>query len=210
MNNPSTISNIGNMPLKFFQPSNIIVFMSFFSPVILAICIIASSFVFQNVKGLVYLGFLIAACVLRDYTYMLNGANPTLNDRTICTSVQYSKYGNPSFSAFVFAFTICYMAVPMFTSGNVNYWVFSALLSYFFIDMFVKIYKNCVVKMSDLFINVLSGSVIGTIICVLMYLGKSGSYLFFNDEQDNNIIQPQSSQTFKCAVYKNGELISNI
>jgi hypothetical protein len=184
--------------------------MSFFSPVILAICIIASSFVFQNVKGLVYLGFLIAACVLRDYTYMLNGANPTLNDRTICTSVQYSKYGNPSFSAFVFAFTICYMAVPMFTSGNVNYWVFSALLSYFFIDMFVKIYKNCVVKMSDLFINVLSGSVIGTIICVLMYLGKSGSYLFFNDEQDNNIIQPQSSQTFKCAVYKNGELISNI
>jgi len=197
------------MPLKFFQPSNIIVFMSFFSPVILAICIIASSFVFQNVKGLVYLGFLIAACVLRDYTYMLNGANPTMNDRTICTSVQYSKYGNPSFSAFVFAFTICYMAVPMFTSGNVNYWVFSALLSYFFIDMFVKIYKNCVVKMSDLFINVLSGSVIGTIICVLMYLGKSGSYLFFNDEEDNKTIQP-SSQTFKCAVYKNGELISNI
>lgn len=209
MNNSSTISNNGNMPLKFFQPSNIIVFMSFFSPVILAICIVASSFVFQNVKGLVYLGFLIAACVLRDYTYMLNGANPTFNDRTICTSVQYSKYGNPSFSAFVFAFTICYLSVPMFTSGNVNYWVFSALLSYFFIDMFVKIYKNCVVRMSDLFINVLSGSVIGILICVLMYMGKSGSYLFFNDEEDT-INQTPSSQTFKCAVYKNGELISNI
>jgi hypothetical protein len=88
---------------------NIIVFLSFFSPIILATSITSMSFIFQNFKGLIYLGFLIGCCVVREYVYIMSNAQPIVNDGTICTSIQYSKYGNPTFSAFVFAFTIMYL-----------------------------------------------------------------------------------------------------
>ena len=120
-----------NNSLKFFQPMNIIVYLCFFSPIILAMSVTGLSFIFQNFKGLIYLGFLIGCCVVRNYIYMMSGANPVANDGTICTSIQYSKYGNATFSAFVFAFTIMYFALPMFSNNVVNYWVFISLIVYF-------------------------------------------------------------------------------
>ena len=210
-NTTMKIGGVQDSPLQLFQPMNIVVFLSFFSPIILATSITSMSFIFQNFKGLIYLGFLIGCCVVRSYVYMMAGASPIVNDRTICTSIQYSKYGNPTFSAFVFAFTIMYLCYPMFSNGSVNYWVFISLITYFFLDMFIKIYKNCVVKMGDLFLNVLLGVASASLIVTLMYVGGSGEYLFFNEISSNKEIcyQP-SKQTFKCSVMKNGELIGEI
>jgi hypothetical protein len=142
---------------------------------------------------------------------MVSGSAPVVNDRTICTSIQYSKYGNPTFSAFVFAFTIMYLSLPMFSNGAPNFWVFSSLISYFLIDIFIKIYKNCVVKMSDLFLNVLLGVASSALIVTLMYTGGSGKYLFFNEVSSNKDIcyQPKE-QTFKCQVFKDGTLVGDI
>ena len=211
-NNQTTkLGGVPDTPLQLFQPMNIIIFLSFFSPVILAVSITSLSFIFQNFKGLIYLGFLIAACVVRNYVYMVSGSTPVVNDRTICSSIQYSKYGNPTFSAFVFAFTIMYLSLPMFSNGAPNFWVFSSLISYFLIDIFIKIYKNCVVKMSDLFLNVLLGVASSALIVTLMYTGGSGKYLFFNEVSSNKEIcyQPKE-QTFKCQVFKDGTLVGNI
>ena len=211
-NNQTTkLGGVPETPLQLFQPMNIIIFLSFFSPVILAVSITSLSFIFQNFKGLIYLGFLIAACVVRNYVYMVSGSTPVANDRTICTSIQYSKYGNPTFSAFVFAFTIMYLSLPMFSNGAPNFWVFSSLISYFLIDIFIKIYKNCVVKMSDLFLNVLLGVASSALIVTLMYTGGSGKYLFFNEVSSNKDIcyQPKE-QTFKCQVFKDGTLVGDI
>ena len=46
-----------NQPLLIFQPYNMITFLSYFSPIILATIILSSSFFYQNVKGLFYLFF---------------------------------------------------------------------------------------------------------------------------------------------------------
>lgn len=198
-------------PLQLFQPMNIVVFLSFFSPIILATSITSMSFIFQNFKGLIYLGFLIGCCFARGYVYMMSGANAIVNDKTICTSIQYSKYGNPTFSAFVFAFTIMYLSFPMFSNGSVNFWVFISLIVYFFLDIFIKIYKKCVIKMGDLFLNILLGASSAALIVTLMYTGGSGKYLFFNEVSSNKEIcyQP-SKQTFKCSVYKDGTLVSEL
>ena len=214
MNNSTNNIKAGsnsNSSLKLFQPMNIIVFLSFFSPVILAIGVTGMSFVFQNFKGLIYLGFLIGCCVVRNYMYMMSGSNPIVNDGTICTSIQYSKYGNATFSAFVFAFTIMYFSLPMFSNNAVNYWVFISLIAYFLLDMFIKLYKGCIIKFSDLFLNVLMGLTSSSLIVILMYLGGSGKYLFFNEVSSNKEMcyQP-TTQTFKCAVYKDGELVGSI
>jgi hypothetical protein len=209
-NQPMKMGGITNAPLELFQPMNFIVFFSFFSPIILATSITSMSFIFQNFKGLIYLGFLIACCILRNYVYMINGSAPVGNDRTICTSVQYSKYGNPTFSAFVFAFTIVYLSIPMFSNDATNFWVFISLVVFFFVDMFIKLYKKCV-QLVDLFLNVLLGSTLAWLIVTLMYSGGSGKYLFFNEISSNKEMcyQPKE-QTFKCSLYRNGELVSGI
>lgn len=214
MSSQNTIMNAGFVPestFQLFQPTNLLVFLSFFSPIILATSITGMSFIFQNFKGLIYLGFLIVCCVFRSFAYMMVGANPIVNDGTICSTIQYSKYGNPTFSAFVFAFTIMYLSFPMFTNNSVNYWIFISLITYFFVDMFVKIYNKCVVQLGDLFLNVLVGAVSSAVIVYTMYAAGFGKYLFFNEMSSNKEIcyQP-SKQNFKCSLYSNGELVSEL
>ena len=211
-NNQTTkLGGVPDSPLQLFQPMNIIIFLSFFSPIILAVSITSLSFIFQNFKGLIYLGFLIAACVVRNYVYMMSGSQPAVNDGTICTSIQYGNYGNSTFSAFVFAFTIMYLSFPMFTNDMPNLWIFITLIICFCIDMFIKFYKNCIPSKGDLFLNVLLGLSSAALIVTLMYSGGSGKYLFFNEVSSNKEIcyQPKE-QTFKCQVFKDGTLVGNI
>ena len=209
--NPSKVSGgVPNTPLLFFQPFNIIVWLSFFSPVILSITMLSLSFVFQNFKGFIFLGYLLGMWLIRNYIYMLNGSETLKPDNTICTSIQYSKYGNPSFSAFVFAFTIMYISFPMFSNGDVNFWIFGGLLAYFFLDIFIKLYKKCVIKTSDLFLNVLLGLASSALIVTLMYAGGSSKFLFFNETSSTKeVCSVPSKQTFKCSLFRNGELISS-
>lgn len=210
--NPSKVSGgVQNTPLLFFQPFNIVVWMSFFSPIILSIVMLSLSFVFQNFKGFIFLGYLLGICLIRNYVYMLNGATEAPPVNSICSSVQYSKYGNPSFSAFVFAFTLMYISFPMFSNGEVNFWIFGGLLAYFFLDMFIKVYKKCVVKTGDLFLNVLLGLASSALIVTLMYAGGSSKFLFFNETSSTKeVCSVAKNQTFKCQVYKDGTLVGNI
>jgi hypothetical protein len=210
-NTTMKIGGVPDSPLQLFQPMNIIVFLSFFSPIILAAGITSLSFIAQNFKGLIYLGFLIGCCVVRSYFYMMSGANPNVNDKTICTSIQYSKYGNATFSSFVFAFSIMYLSMPMFFNGSINFWIFISLICYFFLDIFIKIYKNCIIKIGDLFLNVLLGATSAALIVTLMYAGGSGKYLFFNEvSSDKEMCYQPSKQTFKCSLYSNGQLVSEL
>ena len=209
--NPSKVSGgVSNTPLLFFQPFNIVVWFSFFSPIILSVVMLSLSFVFQNFKGFIFLGYLLGVCLIRNYVYMLNGSETLKADNTICSSIQYSKYGNPTFSAFVFAFTIMYISFPMFSNGEVNFWIFGGLLAYFFLDMFIKVYKKCVVKTGDLFLNVLLGLASSALIVTLMYAGGSSKFLFFNETSSTKeVCSVAKNQNFKCSVFKNGELISS-
>jgi len=203
--------NTVKAPLMLFQPFNIVVWMSFFSPIILSIIMLSLSFVFQNFKGFIFLGYLLGVCLIRNYVYMLNGAPEMPSGNSICSSIQYSKYGNPTFSAFVFAFTIMYISFPMFSNGEVNFWIFGGLLAYFFLDMFIKVYKKCVVKTGDLFLNVLLGLASSALIVTLMYAGGSSKFLFFNETSSTKeVCSVAKNQTFKCSLYRNGELISDM
>ena len=215
MNSQPSRSNVSggvsNSPLLFFQPFNIIVWMSFFSPIILSIVMLSLSFVFQNFKGFIFLGYLLGMCLIRNYIYMLNGAETLKNDNSICSSIQYSKYGNPSFSAFVFAFTIMYISFPMFSNGEVNFWIFGGMLAYFFLDIFIKVYKKCVIKTGDLFLNVLLGLSSSALIVTLMYAGGSSKFLFFNETSSTKeVCSVAKNQTFRCSLFQGGELISSM
>ena len=210
--NQSNLKSNNSTPLLIYQPFNLLVFLSFYSPIILSICIVSMSFLFQNFKGFIYLGFLLGVCIVRNFIYLYSGSGQqVLSNNSICDSIQYSKYGNLSFSSFVFAFTIMYLSIPMFLNENPNFWVFLVLIVYFCFDIFIKLYKKCTLSIRDLFLNILLGSTASTLIISLMYLGGSSQYLFFNEISSNkeSCSQPKK-QTFKCSLYKNGELVSGI
>ena len=214
MNNLSFTNKTGgvdttNTPLKLYQPLNLLIFLSFYSSIIIASIVTSMSFIFQNFKGFIYLGFLLASCVIRHFLYVYSNATPSINDGTICSAIQYSKYGNPSFNAFVGSFTTMYISFPMFANSSPNFWVFSVLLVYLFLDVFIKFYKGCFINKVDLFLNILLGSTLSALFIVAMYSGNSGKYLFFNEiSSDKEVCSMPKKQTFKCSLYKNGELIS--
>ena len=200
----------GDTPLILFQPFNIVVFLSFYSPIILAISVLGMSFVFQNFKGFIYLGFLLGCCVVREYIYKMSGSNPIINDKTICTSIQYSKYGNSGFSIFFIAFSLVYICGPMILNKSVNYWMLSGFLFYLSLDICIRFKLKCITQLSDIFLNLLIGITAGIIAITAMYTAKISNYLFFNETSSTkDVCSMPSKQTFKCSVYQGGELVGS-
>jgi hypothetical protein len=207
----TTNNNAPSTALKLFEPFSLIVFISFYSPIFVIGSLLLLSFMFQNFKGFIYLGFILASLFSREFIYYICGSKPAYDDGSICSAVQYSMYGNSGFSAFVLSFTMTYLFIPMFTNGSPNFWIFSAFLLIFFLDIGVKLYKQCIKNMGDLLLNILLGFSIAAGIVVSMYAGGSGNYLFFNEISSNkDVCSMPSQQTFKCNVFKNGELIGSV
>ncbi len=212
MNNfqPQTFSNVA--PLNIFEPLKFIVFITFISPILLITSIVGMSFLFQNFKGFIYLGFIMAAVILREILFSKNSNYEKIrNDNTVCSAIQFSYIGNTTFSIFVTCFTFMYLCFPMFVNSSVNWSIFSLLLFYICLDIGVKMLQGCINMKThsvQLILDMLLGLSFAAIFTSLMYAGGSGKYLFFNEtSSDKEICSQPSKQTFKCRVYKNGELI---
>ena len=65
-------------PFIMFQPFNMVSFFGTFSPIILIILVLSYSLFYQNVKGLVYLGFLLGSTLVRSVILqaMLDATKP--------------------------------------------------------------------------------------------------------------------------------------
>ena len=212
----SSPSKIPDAPLLFFQPFNILVFFAFYSPFVIAVVTVSLSFLFQNWKGLIYLLFLIFASTVRGYAIglrggdVMNGSNRETAD--ICTSIQFTRHGNQTYSCFVFAITIMYMVIPMFANDDVNFFVFIGLVMYGIFDISIRLYTKCINSnlYKNIIYDVLLGGFISTVFIIsLMHSGNS-RFLFFNETSSSKeVCTKPSSETFKCSVYKNGELLGS-
>jgi hypothetical protein len=197
-------------PLVMYQPMNLIVLLTFYSPIIIALGVLSMSFIFQNFKGFIYLGFLLSVSVAREFLLMISGATQKVSANRVCDMAQYSKYGNTGFSIFVISFTLFYICMPMFLNKDVNWWVFGGLLFYLLMDVGIRYMKQCITQVSDILLNLVTGAAAGLLIPGLLYVGGSSKYLFFNEiSSTKEICSMPKKQNFKCAVYKNGELIGS-
>ena len=200
------------LPIESSRLSNILQYIFLLSPIILAIVILFISFAYSNYKGIVYLGFLMGLFLLRTFIYNVNDWDNSLKNtyNSICKNTEFSQYGNTSLSGFVFGFTIIYILFPMIYSSEVNISILVGLIMYFIGDCTTRGGLGCI-NWGEYVLNVLIGVILGCIIISLMYAGGSGKFLFFNEFSSNTeICSMPSKQTFKCAVYKNGEIIGNV
>jgi hypothetical protein len=213
---PSSPSPINNGIPNLDMITNTLIHLSFFAPFVLTLYVVLLGVLFQNTKGFIYLGFLLGASLLRELLlYLFNPQmfpkiiSKSSNSTNICESVQYSQYGNNTFSCFIFAFTILYICVPMFIKNiSINWFLVSTMLFFMFLDIGIKIYKGCIQNNVQMFIDILMGGGLASLITSLMVVGGSSAYLFFNETASNKeVCNIPKKQTFKCAVYKNGELV---
>ena len=208
--NMGSVGGVANAPLNFIKPMNLIIFLTFYSPIIVALGGLSMSFIFQNFKGFIYIGFLLAVVLIREFALWVLNAQVSLADGTICSAIKYSQYGNAGFSIFVLAFTIMYICLPMFINKDVNFWAFGGLLTYFFADIGIRYTEKCITSIADILANTAFGALLGVAIPMALYAGGSSKFLFFNEISSNNTTcSMPKKQTFKCAVYKNGELIGS-
>ena len=206
------VQGAGDAALDFFSPMSIVVWLTVFSPIIISLSVLLLSFVFQNLKGLLYLGLLLICCVLRAWGYSVAGAQPFNENRgqPDCRRVKYNNFGNNAFSTFVFAFTFMYLALPMFSTGYINYWIIVPLLVYWFLDIFMKVWRGCA-SAGDVFGNAVLGAACSSMFVTIMYATGIGNFLIFNETSSNkDMCYQPSEQTFKCQIYKDGTLVGTI
>jgi hypothetical protein len=104
-----------------------------------------------------------------------------------------------------------YFSFPMFVTNNINFQVLIFFIIYIAFDILTKFSHKCI-QLSDIngFIGDLVGGLLigGGFSALLFYFYKN--ILFINEIPSNKeMCSMPSKQTFKCVVYKNGEVISS-
>ena len=196
------------MQLNF---SNMLQFFSTISPILLSFFLVMISLFNSDIKGLVYLGGILIASLVNVFIMNTLKVKPDNLVPSNCKFIDFpfnlNEYISPAFNSMFISFTLWYLYLPMKYISGINYPMLIFLIGLLILDGTTKITNGC-----TSFSGVALGFVIGTILGILYFvtIWKSGheDLLFFNAEASNNVIcsKPQK-QTFKCFVYKNGEVI---
>lgn len=195
-------------PLIIYQPFNLAVLLTFYSPLIVALSVFSMSFIFQNFKGIIYLLWIIIFSWFRGLFFSVNSSNSVPGD--LCSMVQYTRYGNSTFSMFFIAFTMVYICGPMILNKETNFWVLSAFLFYLLLDIGVRVRLTKCTKFTYAAFDTVFGVAAGIAALSAMYGAKLYNYVFFNETSSTkDMCSMPSKQTFKCAVYKGGELVGS-
>jgi len=124
----------------------------------------------------------------------------------------FTNFPRLSVSTFFIVFTLTYLILPMQMNKDWNYYVIIGFLGILIMDTMVKfqLFPNCTKK-----VGILSGTVLGILYSVLCYniilVAGGDKLLYFNTVSSNNVYcSKPKKQTFKCYVYKNGEIISTV
>lgn len=186
------------------SPFNLAVF---YSPIIVPVLVLSWTLVAQNFKGFIYLLILIVMVAVRLVLY----PNQDLNTSpAICNQLTFGSKGNASLSAYVFAFTITYVLMPMISNKEINVFLIVGLAFYFFLDIFARVAYKCM-QGTDYFINALAGTALGVAWVYIMGQIDSGKYLLFNELSSNTeTCSMPSKQTFKCSVFKGSQEIAQL
>lgn len=191
--------------------TNVFRFISYITPILLVFFMIMISVFNQDVKGLIYLGgVLITIFITIGIKNMIKvpANNPAYTCELFDLPGNASNYTVPSLNSVLIAFTLSYLFKPMTDYKQMNYSVIIALCILFIIDAVTKLKNHCTSPL-----GVISGGIIGYVIGISYYsiLKSTGNerFLYLNELKSNNVVcSKPSEQQFKCAVYKNGQLIS--
>lgn len=193
---------------------NLFQLISFISPFMLAFFLIVGSLFNQDIRGLIYLaGVLIATLINSVLMSIIQDERPEGTPALFCSIFNLTdaqtKYTSPSPTTLFIAFTATYLILPMKANNNVNYAVVVFLIGLLGIDWVTKVKSQCTSN-SGALLGILTGWLLGTIWYTIILQSGYKTLLYFDALNSNKVYcKRPSKQTFKCSVYKNGELIAN-
>lgn len=198
-----------------FTLTNLFQFGSFISPFLLGFFLVMSSIFNQDIKGFVYLAGVLMATVINILLLNIIRSESRKDRSPICDLIGINifaaggTFDNPNLSSSFIAFTAAYLLLPMIYNKQMNWMVLLFLIILFIIDVFTKVTNGCT-QAPGVFTGVLIGLILGSLWYSLLQATGNEKLTYFNEFISNNVVcsRPQK-QTFKCAVYKNGELIKN-
>ena len=178
---------------------------------IVSFLVLASAFNYK-LNGLIYLlGILIlfGICFVIANLPIGEVRNRDVNLSCDFFSTFGYNYLSPSFQVAITCFTLVYLAIPMLQNITLfNPMVFLTTLTLSIINALYLWSKECSSTSGIIF-----GGIIGFVWASVWYTiisTKNKDLLFYNELVSNNVVcNKPSQQTFKCRVYKNGELISS-
>jgi len=116
-----------------------------------------------------------------------------------------SNYMVPNLNSTLLAFIFTYLIMPMQTYNSYNVILLSIIGAFFGINAVSKVLHGCT-SMVGIMISLVIGFIIG-FAWYSVVLTSNPKLLFFSSEGGDPICSRPSKQTFKCKVYKNGEVI---
>lgn len=194
--------------------TNLFQFISAILPLLLTFFMVMISIFNQDLKGMVYLAGILITSVLNIFLLNIIKSKKDENSAASCNlfnlPFNLSNYNVPALNSVLISFTIAYLILPMSASNQMNYVLISALLSIFAIDAISKIMNKCT-TIGGVIIGLLTGFLFGSLWYTLFHSTGYNSLLYFDQAVSNKVYCSRpKKQSFKCAVYKNGELIKTL
>jgi hypothetical protein len=182
----------------------------YYSPIILSFCILIISVFYQTYRGLVFFIFITFFGIIRKFmASSLMGTPDTLTDKSCSTFKMFQSNKTDGFVIFFITFTTGYILAPMFIYNIYNVYVI-AFLGIYLVFVILYNYRDGCSNLNAIIINVIYG-IVSVMLSVIMLVSVGLSGILFNEDlsSDATICSMPSKQSFKCTVYKNGEIISS-
>lgn len=186
------------------------------APLFISCFLIMGSVLNQDVKGLVYLGgILIVAILTVGFKRLFRIAKPAAYNPDTCQVFDLpplvTEFSAPDFNSMFLSFTTMYLVMPMaYGAAQLNA-LLIIILGIFILGNGVTRYMTKCNNLTDIFIGNLLGSGLGVGYFFAFWSSNNKKLLFIDNLDSNKVMcNRPSKQTFKCAVYKNGQLIKNL
>lgn len=186
------------------------------SPLFITSFLIVASILNQNVKGLVYLGgILIVAILTVGFKRIFKLRPPAGYVADSCQVFNLpelvTEFSAPDFNSMFLSFTTMYLVMPMAHHAAPLNALMIIMLSIFVIgNGITRVTQGCN-NILDVVIGNILGAGLGVGYFYAFWATNNRKLLFTDDVASNNVTcNRPSKQTFKCAVYKNGQLIKNL
>ena len=192
--------------------TNVLQLTSAILPFMITFFMLMLSLMNQDVKGIVFIAGAVLASVLNIFLRNALQSEPDPEAAMTCTLIDIpyiNRYNSPSSNSLYIAFTCAYLFLPMLYNSHLNYAIISALLILFAIDATAKITNKCT-TVAGVTLGALVGFILGSVWYTIFHMVGADNLLYFEETQSNGIrCERPTKQTFKCSVYKNGQLISS-
>jgi len=182
----------------------------YYSPIILSFCVLIISVFYQTYRGLVFFIFVTFFGMIRKLLAPSIIPKPTkLNSKSCSTFDIFQSEKTDGFTIFFVTFVTGYIIAPMFIYNIYNVYVI-AFLGLFMVIVLIYNHRDECSDLTTSLINVIYG-VVSVAISVTLLISAGLSGTLFNEDlvSDATICSMPSKQSFKCTVYKNGEIISS-